>query len=182
MNRRSWLTRIVLAASAVAIILAAATNKGEDKQHKLGQKAEQPVHVAMPQLSGSRSHALQSSAHIELERLHRESGKAPSHAGIGNAFNVISWYVPPPPPPPPPPPKPVPPPAPTAPPMPFTYMGQYEEGGKLIIFLVKGDRIYTVSEGEVIDDTYRVEHLKDGFLELTYLPLNIKQTIGTGAS
>jgi len=48
--------------------------------------------------------------------------------------------------------------------------------------LVKGERIYTVSEGEVIDNTYRVERLTGGQLELTYLPLNIKQTISAGGT
>jgi len=59
-------------------------------------------------------------------------------------------------------------------------MGRYEEDGKRIILLVRGDRIYTVTEGEVIDNIYRVERLTGGQLELTYLPLNIKQTISAG--
>jgi hypothetical protein len=66
--------------------------------------------------------------------------------------------------------------------MPFSFLGRYEEGGKLIILLVRSDRIYTVSEGEVIDNTYRVERLTGGQLELTYLPLNIKQTISAGGA
>jgi len=32
----------------------------------------------------------------------------------------------------------------------------------------------------VIDNTYRVERLNGGQLEVTYLPLNIKQTISAG--
>ncbi len=64
--------------------------------------------------------------------------------------------------------------------MPFSYFGRYEEGGSLVILLVKGERIYTVAEGEVIENTYRIERLIGGRLELTYLPLNIKQTISAG--
>lgn len=64
--------------------------------------------------------------------------------------------------------------------MPFSFFGRYEEGETQIILLVRGDRIYTVSAGDVIDNTYRVEGLAGGRLELTYLPLNIKQTISTG--
>lgn len=64
--------------------------------------------------------------------------------------------------------------------MPFSFFGRYEEGETKIILLVRGDRIYTVSAGDVIDNTYRVEGLAGGRLELTYLPLNIKQTISTG--
>jgi len=66
--------------------------------------------------------------------------------------------------------------------MPFSFLGTYEEGETRIILLVKGERIYTVSEGEVIDNTYRVERLNGGQLEVTYLPLNIKQTISAGGA
>jgi hypothetical protein len=99
-----------------------------------------------------------------------------------NAFETKSWYVPPPPPPPPPPAKPLPPPAPTAPPLPFTYLGQYQDSDKPIILLVKQDRIYTVKVGEVIEGTYRVEGIAGATLTLTYLPLNIKQTINIGSA
>jgi hypothetical protein len=66
--------------------------------------------------------------------------------------------------------------------MPFSFLGRYEEGETRIILLVRDERIYTVAEGEVIDNTYRVESLAGGQLELIYLPLNIKQTISTGGT
>ena len=34
----------------------------------------------------------------------------------------------------------------------------------------------------MIDSTYRMERLAGGQLELTYLPLNIKQTISAGGT
>lgn len=111
--------------------------------------------------------------HVELERLTRPQAKK----GIGNVFSVTSWYVPPPPPPPPPP---APPPVPTAPPMPFTYFGRYEDAPTRLAILVKGDRMYTVAAGDVIEDTYRIERVTPAMVELTYLPLNIKQTLSTG--
>lgn len=93
-------------------------------------------------------------------------------------FAGKSWYVPPPPPKPKPPP---PPPPPTAPPLPFAFMGSYQEtDGRLIIFLTKGERLYTVSPGDVIDGTYRVEDVVSGQLGLTYLPLNIRQSMSVG--
>jgi hypothetical protein len=93
-------------------------------------------------------------------------------------FAGKSWYVPPPPPKPKPPP---PPPPPTAPPLPFSFMGSYQEpDGRLIIFLTKGERLYTVSPGDVIDNTYRVEEVVAGQLGLTYLPLNIRQSMSVG--
>ncbi|MDD2700761.1 MAG: hypothetical protein PHH36_05925 [Sideroxydans sp.] len=113
--------------------------------------------------------------HVELERLQRPQERRP----IGNAFAITSWYVPPPPPPPPPPAAPV---APTAPPLPFTYIGRYEDAPTQLVILLRGEHMYTVSEGEVIENTYRVEHVTPAAVELVYLPLNIKQTLKTGES
>jgi hypothetical protein len=114
---------------------------------------------------------------VELDRLVRVEQQQDGAAEVGNVFSATSWYVPPPPPPPV---KPPPPPKPTAPPLPFTYLGRYEDTPPVVVMLVKGDRIYTVSEGDVIENTYRVEHVAEGVVELTYLPLNIKQSISTG--
>lgn len=122
-------------------------------------------------------HAMQrpETIHVELERLTRPQPKK----RIVNAFSATSWYVPPPPPPPEPPP---PPPVPTAPPLPFTYLGRYEDAPTRLAILVKGERMYTVAEGDVIEDTYRIERVTSGMVELTYLPLDIKQTLSTGES
>jgi len=153
---------------AVAIFLSAASEDGQQVEPKQAHASAPKTLDPEPQQPGLR---------IELERLNRPAGEAAAEAPAGNTFSAISWYVPPPPPPPP---KPVPPPPPSAPPMPFSYFGRYEEGGSLVILLVKGERIYTVAEGEVIENTYRIERLIGGRLELTYLPLNIKQTISAG--
>ena len=117
------------------------------------------------------------STHVELDRLAKAAQQQEKEAEVGNVFSATSWYVPPPPPPPA---KPAPPAKPTAPPLPFTYLGRYQDSPAVIIMLVKGDRIYTVSEGDVIENTYRVEHVAAGVVELTYLPLNVKQSLSTG--
>jgi hypothetical protein len=96
-------------------------------------------------------------------------------------FKGKSWYVAPPKPKPVPPPPPPPPPPPTAPPMPYAYMGSYlGKDGRMIIFLTKGDQVYSVSPGDVLESTYRVEGIASGQLVLIYLPLNIQQTISIG--
>lgn len=90
-------------------------------------------------------------------------------------FVAKSWYVPPPP-------VNVQAPAtPTAPPLPFAYMGKFqEESGRLIIYLAKGEQTYSVSPGDVIDDTYRIDGIESGQLVMTYLPLTVKQTLPIG--
>lgn len=70
---------------------------------------------------------------------------------------------------------------PSAPPLPYTYMGKFTDAtGKLIIFLAKGDSGTTVSLGELIDGTYRVQSMDDKQLTLTYVPLGINQTLAIG--
>jgi hypothetical protein len=175
MSARPLKQRVLLGALAVTIVLSAASAK----EWRSAEEAVQPSQL--PERHTSRQ-AARPLARIELERVDRQDAAAKAEKTASHAFRAMSWYVPPPPPPPPPPPKPLPPPPPTAPPMPFSFMGRYEEGTTRIILLVRDERIYTVSEGEVIDNTYRVERLTGGQLELTYLPLNIKQTISAGGT
>ncbi len=115
----------------------------------------------------------------EVGRIRRDRLACTAEGGApADLFAGKSWYVPPPPPPPP---KPSPPPPPTAPPLPFAFLGSYQEpDGRQIYFLTRGERLYTVSAGDVIDGTYRVEEASGGQLGLTYLPLNILQSMNVG--
>ena len=113
---------------------------------------------------------------LDLAPLRREAAMVDP----GNAFTSKSWYVPPPPPPPPPPVKVAPPPAPTAPPLPFTYLGRYVDAGRPVFFLLRGDIILTVKQGDIVDGSYRIDGIDGSRLGLTYLPLDIKQTLDVG--
>lgn len=166
-------SRVLLYALLLAGMLAAAAsspNRAVEEKNQVASATVAKV-TAKPADGDERG-----SVELDLARLNRvvPAGEA------ANAFASKSWYVPPPPPPPPPPTKPAPPPPPTAPPLPFSYLGRYEDGAKPIIFLVKGDSVLSVSEGDVIDDAYRVDGIHGSMLDLTYLPLNIKQTINVG--
>ncbi|HSJ80099.1 MAG TPA: hypothetical protein VK910_02710 [Thiobacillus sp.] len=174
MKTRPWLQRLLVGAMAAAMVLSVASDEGQQAGPPQAQSGEPPQTLAMRQPEPA---APPPRLRVELERLSRPDTE--TAAAAGNPFGAMSWYVPPPPPPPAPP-RVVPPSPPTAPPMPFSFFGRYEEGETQIILLVRGERIYTVSAGDVIDNTYRVEGLAGGRLELIYLPLNIKQTISTG--
>lgn len=175
MSARPWRQRVLFGVLAVTIVLSAAPGKGR-------QSPDEPISPPPRQSMPASGQPAQPLPRIELAQLQREAEPETTDTPASHAFRSMSWYVPPPPPPPPPPPKPMPPPPPTAPPMPFSFLGRYEEGEMLIILLIRGERIYTVSEGEVIDNTYRVGRLSGGQLELTYLPLDIKQTISAGGT
>jgi hypothetical protein len=96
---------------------------------------------------------------------------------VNALFKSRSWYQAPPPPPA------VaavvlPPPAPTAPPLPFTALGSYvKAGGEPVFFLARGDRVYDVKLGEILDGIYSVDTFANGQLQFTYLPLKIQQTL-----
>ena len=92
----------------------------------------------------------------------------------GDAFASRSWYVPPPPP------KALPPPPLAPPALPFTYMGRMVDEGKTTVFLTRQDRSYAVKEGEVLEGTYRIDRIDAGSVTLTYLPLNMQQTLAMG--
>jgi len=95
-------------------------------------------------------------------------------------FAGHSWNVPPPPPPPVAPP---PPPPPSAPPFPYTFVGSYApSGGGAVYFLARSDRVVDAHVGDHLDGVYVFESAGPEGLVFNYLPLNIRQTVTTGAS
>ncbi len=96
---------------------------------------------------------------------------------VKDMFPSKSWYVPPPPS------KVVagPPPAPTAPPFTYQFIGKMiEEENRSAVFLENKSRIFIVRAGDTIDNQYRVETIDPPVMMLTYLPLDIKQTVQIG--
>ncbi len=67
---------------------------------------------------------------------------------------------------------------PTPPPFPYQFLGRLETDGKpRTIYLTKDNQVYSVAPGEVIEGTYRVVDVTPESMEVTYLPLNMKQQI-----
>ena len=67
---------------------------------------------------------------------------------------------------------------PQAPPLPFRMIGSIVEDGKLTVFAARanGD-VVSLRVAEIIDNTYRVESIDNQVMTLTYMPLNLKQTM-----
>jgi hypothetical protein len=69
-------------------------------------------------------------------------------------------------------------PPPTAPPVPFRFVGLIEEKtAKPAAFIAKGDALFVVHVGDVVESTYRVESFDSAQVVVTYLPLQQRQTI-----
>jgi hypothetical protein len=94
-------------------------------------------------------------------------------------FSPHSWLPPPPPPPPPQAVAPAPPPPPPmAPLLPFSFFGSLDEKGLARrVFLTKGDQLVIVKANDIVEGQYRVDQITENAVDLTYLPLNQKQSI-----
>jgi hypothetical protein len=68
----------------------------------------------------------------------------------------------------------------STPSIPFTYLGKLVDQDTFMVFLSRQDRNYVVKEGDVIDDVYHVDEIKGSLMSLTYIPLNMKQTMRIG--
>ena len=107
----------------------------------------------------------------------RGSGPRIPEAGP-NLFPAHSWQPPQPPSPPPttaasPS---LPPPPPTAPPLPFAYVGRWQEGAQVVLFLSRGEQLFTVRAGEAVAQ-WRVDVITEDTVTFTYLPLDKQQTM-----
>ena len=70
-----------------------------------------------------------------------------------------------------------------APPLPFRYMGQINDGnGAVTYFLLRGTATLSVSVGDSIDNTYRLDSAEGGALQFTFLPLRERQSLHFGVA
>ncbi|MFF5867810.1 hypothetical protein [Pseudomonas sp. NPDC012596] len=72
--------------------------------------------------------------------------------------------------------------APTAPALPFQFIGRIGDRDDLQIFLQSGEKLYVVRQGDVIEDTYRLDRVSANELDLVYLPLHQSQTLSVGSA
>jgi hypothetical protein len=69
------------------------------------------------------------------------------------------------------------------PPFPFKFAGvQRHSSGQTIYFLIKDNKLYTVEVGQILDSVYSIDGEEEGQLNVTYLPLDRKQTISMGSA
>ena len=74
--------------------------------------------------------------------------------------------------------KPQPAPAPVAPPAPFSYVGKLDDSPTgTQFFLMENGRLFSVLKGEKIGRQWRLDNDDAGSLYLTFLPLNMPQTL-----
>ena len=151
----------------LTVAAAASVDKQDASDNQVVLAKPSRTHV---QQKSERPAAAEPSADILMDKLKRPA--LPENAK--DMFASKSWYVPPPVPY-------IPPPPPSAPPLPFVFVGKMLEPGKSsTVFLEMQNRIFVVREGDAIDSNYRVDTISPPEMTLTYLPLDIKQTVQIG--
>ena len=171
-KRLGWLVLGGAAAVAVTYAVTSGEETGAGGGIELARVAQHTVRT------GVRATGVQGSM---LEQPTRPSIATEATA---DPFAAAS-FAPPPPPPPPPAPvvPPPPPPPPKAPPLPFAFVGLVEQGaGKPQAFLARGDALFIVAAGDVIEERYRVESLSPASVVMTYLPLTERQVLNVSGS
>ena len=165
MKQRRW----ILGAVLLMTVAAAASVDSQDGQD--GQDGE----VVLADKSGSRTQQRQAEPleNVEQEVLVEQLQRPAMPQRVKDVFEAKSWYMPPP--------ASKIKPVPVAPPFPFAFIGKMkDEGARATVFLERQNRIYLVHEGDAIEGNYRVDTIKAPLMTLTYLPLDIKQTVQIG--
>ncbi|MDB5811371.1 MAG: type secretion system, translation initiation factor [Betaproteobacteria bacterium] len=160
MNRR-WLLGVTLVAGVIGGLWRYG---GEPATAAL-------AHPARPSAAAQAGASSESLPEIDLSRLDVQKSDAP----ITDAFEPRSWV----------PPAPrikMTPAPPQAPPLPFIYVGKMMEDGRIVVFLSSQDRNYAVRSGDRLDGNYQVDDIKPTMMLLTYLPLNLQQSLAIGSA
>ncbi|SRR6266404_6852435 len=72
------------------------------------------------------------------------------------------------------------PPKPVAPPLPYRIAGQVTHDGAMQVVLARDDRVFTVRQGEALDNIYRIESITPDAVTFVYLPLAERQQLAVG--
>lgn len=68
-------------------------------------------------------------------------------------------------------------PAPAAPPVPYRVAGQVIRDGVAQVLLARGEALFTASEGDTLENQYRIESIRADKITLVYLPLDERQEL-----
>jgi len=179
-QRPAWVRAAILAAAGAAIFAVAMHFSGSDNDGVVESVSRSgDTTAAAPHAGAEPSRATPAAQGAP------EAPSLPTRSKIAGSadkdpFAARGWL------PPPPPPLPVSAieaapalaPPPTAPPVPFRFVGLIEEkSAKPAAFIAKGDALFVVHVGDVVENTYRVESFDSAQVVVTYLPLQQRQTI-----
>lgn len=178
MNASEKKRKLLIGAALIATLLAVVMVEDEEKDHAIN--TVEPTQI--PRTSNERAAKKQENTAESLDV--SKLGQRKLNPKAGELFASTNWT-----------PKPPPidleeqaaraeeakkafvPPPPTAPPVPFKYAGKAISDNQTWVFLSQAKDNHIAKIGGKITDQYRLDAITEESISLTYLPLNIKQTL-----
>lgn len=169
MDKSEKTRKLILGSALIATLGLIVLIKDEEEIYPI-----QPVQSMQPKKSYSETASVNenNSEYLDVDKL----GQRKFSARAGELFNSKSWVIsrprnnrkqqavqrsaPP-----------------TAPPLQFKYLGKVIDGNQTKIILSQSGKNIVVKLGERIDDEYRFDAIDNEAITLTYLPLNVEQTL-----
>src|SRR6266852_4380227 len=68
-------------------------------------------------------------------------------------------------------------PVPVAPPLPFRFAGQFYRESGIEVYVARGEEIFPVKEGDILDDQYKVDSVSATEVSFVHLPSGTRQTM-----
>jgi hypothetical protein len=168
---RQWVLACALALTLLAIYLLDANEDAEDLTVPRTAASRPRLAPGQPSRLAADPIESQTSGLPNLALARARQAQALPHAGQ-DLWQTHAWHV-------------APPPSqpsaaalaeiarPVVPALPYQYMGQMDDapGGNLV-FLTAGNRVFSVSPGQTVEQVWRLDSVDQRALYLTYLPLN----------
>ncbi|MEP6502034.1 MAG: hypothetical protein ABJD97_01785 [Betaproteobacteria bacterium] len=169
---------LLFIAVGIALIVERTLASGADTDAVAVPTRAEPAGDAAPVPTPSMAPTRAASAatlHLELLAARQEAGAATGGASTPPIFAAQSWL------PPAPPPAPVQAVDPQAPPFPYPYLGGLTDDAGRTAFFSRGDRVLAIRSGATVDGSFRVDHLDETSMTLTYLPLRKTFDVALGS-
>lgn len=63
------------------------------------------------------------------------------------------------------------------PPLPYRFLGKFNDGTELVVYLGRGEQTVVAKNGETLDGTYKIVDITEKNIDFVYLPRDEKQTL-----
>ncbi len=67
--------------------------------------------------------------------------------------------------------------APVAPALPYAFMGQFDDGGRQVVYLSRNEQTFVVTPGETLEGMYKVLAMDPRRIEFEHMPTGTKQVL-----
>lgn len=65
----------------------------------------------------------------------------------------------------------------STPPLPYKFLGKFNDGTELVVYLGRGEQSWVAKNGETLEGIYKIVEITEKNIEFVYLPREEKQTL-----